>query len=676
MTNRIVRGAAVGLMVWMLYAAFEYSFSSLIPAALNPDAMFSPWHWRLTTELVIAYAVIGVVGGAIAGALSRSDRALRGAVLLTLIGAFLLNAALIEASEFEWADLETCVAAILLAIGVWRNLGGKGWNIQPWLVAAVLVIGPWIGLDLVRMGFFALAGLASFRAARLSASRTATPSLVRQTAGAVALLAAAITASLAFDHKLSMQGLASARPVASQAPNIVLITMDTVRADHLSTYGYSRNTTPNLTAFAAGATLYRHTVAVSNMTLATHASMFTGLYAGVHGAHYDPPAYPSGHPLTPGIPTVAEMLAQRSYSTLAVVANYGYLSSFFGVDRGFQVYDVREPVPVTRDGTRLFLRNGVRRLVGLGWSSAEFDRKARSAEEIDGAAVQLLREDRPRRAFFLFLNYMDAHWPYLPPAPYDRMFPGKLRDFTDASYERLEQDLILSRRDITPREKEHLISQYDGGIAYLDFELGRLFARLKELGLYDNSLIVVTADHGENLGDRHLLDHGMALYHDEVNIPLIVKYPGQNAGRTVDELVSQIDIAPTILEAAAVACPLAFAGRSLTKPSDPERYLYSEAFPPDLPDNLAERFPTTRRAIYHYHQKFIESTKGDRELYDLEVDPEERRNLYLYSGGFEQASPLKAVLDKWVARQPKIHPRLGSTPESVREQLKSLGYAQ
>jgi arylsulfatase A-like enzyme len=664
-------------MVWMLYAAFEYSFSSLIPAALNSDAMFSPWHWRLTAELAIAYAVIGVVAGSIAGALSRSERALRGVVLLTLISAFLLNAGFIETTEFEWADLETCAAAILLAIVVWQNMGAKGWNIQPWLVAAALVIGPWIDWDPVRVGFFALAGLASFMAARLSASRRATPSLVRQTAGALALFAAVITASLAFNHKLAMPVLAGTKPVASQAPNIVLITMDTVRADHLSTYGYSRDTTPNLSALAAGATLYRHAVAVSNMTLATHASMFTGLYAGVHGAHYDPPAYPSGHPLEPGIPTLAEMLAQRGYVTLAEVANYGYLSSFFGVDRGFQIYDVREPVPVVNPHLRLFLRNGIRSLVGLAASSAEFDRKARTAEAIDGAAVQLLRETRARQApVFLFLNYMDAHWPYLPPAPYDRMFPGKLRDFTNASYERLQQDLIFSKRDITPGEKEHLISQYDGGIAYLDFELGRLFARLKELGLYDNSLIVVTSDHGENFGDRHMLDHGIALYHDEVNVPLVVKYPGQNAGRTVDDLVSQIDIAPTILEAAGIPRPNAFAGQSLTRPIDSERYLYSEAFPPDAPDNQAERFQRTESAIYHHQQKFIESTKGDRELYDLEADPEERHNLYLYAGGLQQASPLKAVLDEWTARQPKIHSRLGSTPQSVREQLRSLGYAQ
>jgi arylsulfatase A-like enzyme len=416
---------------------------------------------------------------------------------------------------------------------------------------------------------------------------------------------------------------------------------------------------------------------VSNMTLATHASMFTGLYAGVHGAHYDPPEYPSGRPLAAGIPTLAEMLAQRGYFTVAVVANYGYLSSFFGVDRGFQVYDVREPVPLLNSSLRLFLRNGLRHLIGLFASSAAFDRTTRRAEEIDSAAISLLRQTRARQApVFLFLNYMDAHWPYLPPAPYDRMFPGKLWDFTDASYKRLEQDLIFSRRDITPREKEHLISQYDGGIAYLDFELGRLFASLKELGLYDNSLIVVTSDHGENFGDQRSLQHGIAVYHDEVNVPLIVKYPGQNGPRAVDDLVSQIDLAPTILDAAGIPRPPSFAGQSLTQPVDSERFLYSEAFPPDSPDNLAERFKRTQRAIFHHHQKFIESTRGDRELYDLDTDPEERRNLYLYAGGFEQASALKTILDRWAARQPKPASGPGSTPQRELERLKSLGYAQ
>jgi arylsulfatase A-like enzyme len=672
-----------GLMVWMLYAAFEYGFSSLVTAGGNPGAMFSPWHWRLTAELVIAYAVIGAGLGAILGALSRSERTLRGAALLTLIGAFLILACFVEAADFDWRDLEICGAAILLAIGVWRNLagrgGGRGWNIQPWLVAAILVIGPWINRDLLRLGFFAVAGLVSFGAARLSALRKITLSLVWQTAGAVALLAAAITASFAFDNKLSMQGLPDAKPVASpapnKAPNIVLISMDTVRADHLSTYGYGRNTTPNLTALAAGATLYRHTVAVSNMTLATHASMFTGLYAGVHGAHLDPPGFPSGRPLSPWIPTVAGMLRERGYLSLAVIANTAYLNTYFGLDRGFQIYDAREPVQVLDRNLRLFLRNGIRHLVNIVWSSAEFDRQARTAAEIDDAVIQLLREVPSRQApFFLFLNYMDAHWPYLPPAPFDRMFPGKLWDFTNASYERLKRDLIFLRRDITPREREHLVSQYDGGIAYLDSQLGRLIGSLKELGLYDNSLIIVTADHGENFGDRHSLQHGIAVYHDEVNVPLIVKYPGQNDGRTVDDLASQIDIAPTILEAAGVARPRALVGQSLTEPPGDERYLYSEAFPPDSPDNLAERFQRTQRAIYHGHQKFIESTLGERELYDLESDPQEQSNLY--TGRFEEASALKALLDQWAARQPKPLGRRGATPGAVMERLKSLGYAQ
>jgi arylsulfatase A-like enzyme len=154
-----------------------------------------------------------------------------------------------------------------------------------------------------------------------------------------------------------------------------------------------------------------------------------------------------------------------------------------------------------------------------------------------------------------------------------------------------------------------------------------------------------------------------------------VKYPGQNGPRAVDDLVSQIDLAPTILEVAGVPRPASFAGQSLTQSVDSERYLYSEAFPPDSPDNLVERFhQRTERAIYHHHQKFIESTKGDRELYNLDTDPEERRNLY--SGEFEQASALKTVLDAWKARQPKFVRGPGSTPQRELERLKSLGYAQ
>jgi arylsulfatase A-like enzyme len=682
----VLRGAVVGMLVWLMYAAVEDLFCSAGTASTNPFWVFASWHWRLVGDLALTYAIGGAVLGALLGlaAAGRTRREaglfLRNSACLTLIGAFLIQAIFVEAASLAWPDLETCAAAMALGTALALSLGGKSWSekigrhIYPWMVALALAGGPWVRTVLLRMLLFAGVAAAILISKRIAARGWGSPSLIRQAAAVAAMLAAAVGASLYYDNDVVLGGLANVKPGAADAPNIVLITMDTVRADHLPLYGYSRNTAPNLSAFAAHATVYKHAVAVSNMTLATHASLFTGLYPSAHGAHYDPPRNPAGRPLGSNFPVVAAMLARRGYATMAVVANHGYLNPYYGLDRGFDVYDARQPVPVLHSAARLHLRNGVRKFLGWFMYTAEFDILTRRAEEINETAFKLIGQAKQRQApLFLFLNYMDAHGPYVPPAPYDRMFPGRLSDFSERRYERMQREVMQLKRPITPREREHLISQYDGGIAYLDSRLGRLFARLKERGLYDDAMIVVTSDHGEEFGDRNSLDHGISVYHDEVNVPLIIKYPRQSEGRAVDEMVSQIDVAPTLLEAAKVPKPASFLGQSLNQPIAPGRYLYSEAFPPDLSARWDPRFRRTQRAVYEDFEKFIESSTGERELYDLRADPEERSDAYREKA--QLAASMQLTLEQWLSHQPKFTHGT-ATPEQVLQQLKSLGYVQ
>jgi arylsulfatase A-like enzyme len=689
----IGRGVAIGFLVWIAYAIVEYLFCSVATAAsYYPSAMFSPWHWRLTSELMLAYAVVGAGVGAICGvmlsgrAASEGDtgRLLRSATTLALIMAFLLNAAA-QASSLGASDWGTCITTLTLAVGLGLNLSSKSWferigrYIHPWLVIWVITVGPWMTQTWLRLAAWVAAALISLIWGRRKAGAPWGLSVARQAVGSLVLAAGAAIATAGLHHGLPPTAIQSRQPAGNGAPNIVLITMDTVRADHLPLYGYGRNTAPNLSEFAAHATAYRYAVAASNMTLSSHASMFTGLYASAHGAHFDPPLYELGRPLASGIPTLSAMLAEHGYVTAGVVANFAYLGPYYGLDRGFQIYDVRQPMSVRgRDsGVRLFLRNGIRQALGLfGWFG-EFDRVTRRADEIDDAAFGLLRKIAPgKRPFFLFVNYMDAHWPYLPPPPFDSRFPGKLKNFSDASYRRLATDLMGLKRQITPPEREHLTSQYDGAIAYLDSQIDRLLGRLKELGLYDGALIIVTSDHGENFGDRNLLQHGMALYHDEVNIPLIVKYPGQKQGQTTNDLVSQIDIPPTILETARIPRPSAFAGQSLRQAIEADRYLFSEAFPPEdtPPGSLAPQSRRTQRAAYHRFQKLIQSSpSGGLELYDLRTDPEERSDAYREKS--QLAASMDAALKEWEDQQPKFT-RGQATPAQVVNQLKSLGYVQ
>ncbi|MBV9397665.1 MAG: sulfatase-like hydrolase/transferase [Bryobacterales bacterium] len=684
-------------MIWLTYAVAEYLFTSVVTASTYGAPMFSPWFWSLTGKLAVSYAFLGAGFGALSGAYANrkaltdyeADRMVQSLVVFSLVAAFLVQAAITEASAFSVWDLETITAAALLGTGLILNLYSKSWferfgrYLHPWAVVTVLVAGPWINHSLLRMAVFAGAVFGGFVLGRLRPGRVGLTGVRALAAGFLLLLLVAIGGTTEFQTGLQHPAVANGKPAANRtlaartSPNIVLITMDTVRADHLPIYGYARNTAPHLTAFAAEATLYKNSIAVSNMTLATHASIFTGLYPSAHGAH-SLPRNPTGSPLRPGIPTVAGMLSRNGYLSMAVVANHAYLDPFYEVGRGFQAYDIRQPVPIVNPemstDLRLLLRYGIRQILDLFTSTAEFDRVSRRAAEINDAAFDLLNDARSRQMpFFLFLNYMDAHGPYVPPAPYGDLFPGRLRNFSDTSYRRLELELVRSERPVTPREKEHLISQYDGAIAYLDSELGSLLSGLKARGLYDDALIIITSDHGENFGDRNLLGHWISLYQDEVSVPLIVKYPHQSQGKVVESMVSQIDIAPTVLEAANVPAPATFAGKSLIQPVDPERLLYSEAFFPRAPYSQSKLYPKSQRAVYQGFKKLIDLGIGKRELYDLAMDPSERRDVY--RDNQELAARFETALSAWAAHQPGVSPA-GSTPGQVLKQLKSLGYVQ
>jgi arylsulfatase A-like enzyme len=236
--------------------------------------------------------------------------------------------------------------------------------------------------------------------------------------------------------------------------------------------------------------------------------------------------------------------------------------------------------------------------------------------------------------------------------------------------------LVLAlKRGVTQTEHEHLISQYDGEIAYLDFQLGRLLARLKELGLYDDCLLIITSDHGEALGERNLMTHATSVYQDQVHVPLIIKYPKVRKKAVVDELVSLVDLMPTVLDVLGYKVPAGVRGQSLLKPERLHgREVISESFATGSLRDLHPRFRRAERAIFLGSFKFIWSTNGKRELYNLSRDPHEQKNLYKPDGPVSQQ--LEAKLDEWVK---SVRPRPGQPAKLDREtldRLKSLGYIQ
>jgi arylsulfatase A-like enzyme len=322
-------------------------------------------------------------------------------------------------------------------------------------------------------------------------------------------------------------------------------------------------------------------------------------------------------------------------------------------------------VVVSDTGTPFLLREGVRTLLSLAFSTADFDLTNRRADEINGDALRLV--DRARdtgKPFFLFLNYMDAHTPYLPPAPFDTRFPGKNPHFTYPEYLALQEEVLQGKRTVSPEVRRHLISQYDGGIAYIDAAIGNLVSELKRRGAFANTLFIVVGDHGEAFGERGLLEHAVASVDEsQVHVPLIIRYPGANAPAVSDDLVSQVDIMPTVLGVLGYPVPAQVQGRSLLGPPPAQRFVLAEAFPQPLA-------PRLERAIYTGRGKLVLSSSGDKKCFNLSQDPLEESNRYRPGGRLE------ATLDDWIKKIPKQTSDASPLDNGSLQRLKSLGYVQ
>jgi arylsulfatase A-like enzyme len=432
--------------------------------------------------------------------------------------------------------------------------------------------------------------------------------------------------------------------------------------------------------FASEATVCTRAIATSDWTLTTHASMFTGLYPRWHGAYFAPPHYRWGRPLAERYTTLAEVLRAHGYWTAAEVANYGFLSPSLGLAKGFTIYHARRPIRVFQmpwERRPFYLREGARRVLSLAEDTAAFDGNVLRAEDINRRAFELLdRATHNEQPFFLFLNYMDAHGPYVLPSPFDARFPGRDPHFNRVSgHIRLTLGINSGQRHISAAERRHVISQYDGAIAYEDEEIGKLLARLHELGCYDNTLIIITSDHGELFGQHDLMGHNVgSVYQDLVHVPLLVKYPGQHDGRQSDTLVSQVDLMPTVLDLAGISPPPGVQGQSLRLPRADSDAVYTEAIAVTYLAEMNPRFRGVRRGIFAGTRKLTTWTEGRTELYDLAADPGEARNLYRTDD--PGAKALERQLSAWAAAAPRDAEQPGKLDKNSVERLKSLGYAQ
>jgi len=433
-----------------------------------------------------------------------------------------------------------------------------------------------------------------------------------------------------------------------QRSNVLLIVVDALRADRLECYGYGRQTSPTLNALAQEGALFGDDMSQGAETVVAVPTLLTGRLPREHGVLWvrrDDKVW-----VGPGLrlPTLATILKDNGYSTAAVSGN-PLVGPSIGVERGFDSFDQRAGQV-------------------YAWLHA-------SGADINACAYDWLRRYRRDKPFFLYLHYIDPHNQYRPPSafcvfgrpgytPRDDKINKDLNDVFDPHLDKRVTRTMLLEHGLSERDVERMSDLYDGEVLSADHYIGELLGRLKREGLYDNTIVIVTADHGESFMDHRDLEHGGSLYQELVRVPLIIKGPRIRGGQEVDDLVQSVDLAPTILDAVGISPNATMSGRSFYQELTSGKPIGDEV-------GIAELPAKSMRAVRVGKLKLIEGP--DRvELYDLAQDPHELQDLA--GERPNDVERLRSVLREFLKRHPPAPE--GTEPASQREveALKALGY--
>lgn len=408
------------------------------------------------------------------------------------------------------------------------------------------------------------------------------------------------------------------RPVPN---NLVLVTFDTTRADHLGCYGRANARTPTLDGLASRGVLFEQCRSAAPITMPSHSTIMTGLYPPAHSVRDN-----GLFALPESRVTLAEILKARGYATGAATGSF-VLDRRFGLSQGFDVYE-----------------DGILREYENFWGDRAVEKKSlffdeRPAERVNAAILPWLRKNRDK-PFFLWVHYWDAHQPHIPPPPYSEVFATDL---------------------------------YQGEISYADSALGQLLRELDAGGVAQRTVVVMTADHGEGLDQHNEATHSLLCYDGTLHVPLIVAGPGVAAGKRVKERVGTVDIVPTVLDLLGARAPADVHGRSLAPlwkgsgEGDARRGYYAETLSPRISHGLGEL-----RAWFEGPFKYIHGPRS--ELYDLRNDPAELHNLILEDP--QTAAGLRDRLTRFLertARPAEEAAAPANTAENL-ERLAALGY--
>ena len=494
-------------------------------------------------------------------------------------------------------------------------------------------------------------------------------------------------------------------------PNIVLAVMDSARAKNISCYGYHKETTPHIDRIAEDSSIYENAIASAPWTVPSHASLFTGAYSRKHNAHS------KNKYLDDRYATLQGTLEKHGYETIGISSNI-WLSESFGFTRGFSefkhVWQLFQGVDNAEIGDAWRSARGLRASLSSVWKAlgdnafsrgsallksgfnrvydqhffTRYDSGARRINKIAKKWIsQRIGGERP---FYMFINYMDTHGAYDAPEPYKFMYLPAGVDKRKATQvaNMGHWEYVMGGYELDGSEHKTLEAMYNGELAYTDYRVNELCDFLSDKGILENTLLIITSDHGDELGEHNLLYHSLCLYDTILRVPLIIRYPEFfKRGAAIKEQVQLLDIFPTILDMLGLHEDMSdMDGRSFLGGSQREIAIaeyfgfhrtverIKELFP-GLNHDVLEKYDRRLKVIRTNEHKFIQVPNDTDELYDLNSDPGEQRNIIHEKE--EIAEELRGKLKEWESSfQSEETETEVSIDERTKRRLRDLGYIE
>lgn len=474
-------------------------------------------------------------------------------------------------------------------------------------------------------------GLAARMLPRFTRSEDPLRTVPRRWAPAALVALLAFAAGQTAVQRICESAARSGLPAAPDgAPNVLVVVMDTVRSPSLSLHGYERPTTPGLEELAKESVVFDLAMAPAPWTLPSHASLFTSrLHRDITWAR----------PVPGDAPRLAEELRDRGWVTGGFIANLSFCQEYFGLGRGFVHYEDYPRTPAMLLASSWLTRTFQNRFL----ADPDIPPVRKTAEQVNDAFLSWL-DGVDGAPFFVFLNYMDAHDPYVPPPPWNTKFrdrPGMVR-------------LAPIGHPYTEEQVQQIRDAYDGAIAYLDHEIGRLVDELDARGLLDDTLLIITSDHGEELYEHGIMGHSHSLYWPALHVPLMVRMPGRvPAGRRVGDAVGLQHVPATVADLLGLE-DAPFPGPSLAETWDPSRDGGSAFAGPLLAEAIEKTYPQPEsypishgemHSILWEGLHYIRAADGSEQLFDVRADPFEQDDLMGAEGMEETIERVRAAFE-------------------------------